>query len=174
MKFDIHVALSFIAYFFFALILFDDILAPLGFMTVRYDGLNLPYWKTIVAGCFFIAAMCFLAASWPPFKLPYKILISAIVGVSLSVFSVGKYADRVRHQKIVEFNADVAFENSFFRSLKEAPVEFQFYLHAAALKNCTPYAWSYRLMAFYELEPDVAVNVLPDEWVKRCSIHRSS
>jgi hypothetical protein len=173
-NFNTFVALSFIAYFVFAYTLFGDILAPLGLMTLWHDRLGAPYWKAIIAGCFLIAAMCFFVASRLRFALPFRILIFAIVGVSLSVFSVGTYADRVRHQKIVEFNADISFENSFFRSIREAPDEFQFYLHAAALKNCRPYAWSYREMAFYELKPDVAVNVLPDEWVKRCSIHRSS
>jgi hypothetical protein len=41
------------------------------------------------------------------------------------------------------------------------------------LKDCVPYAWSYRLMEFYQLPSDVAVNVLPQDWLERCSIQRT-
>ena len=173
MKFAVSVGLSILVYCVFAFMMFGDILEPIGFMTMWSDRLSIPYWRVAVAGSFAIAAMFFFAASRLRVKLPYRVLIFAVVGVSLSVFTVGMYVDRKRHQKIVEFNADIAIEHSFFRSIREAPAEFQFYLHAAALKNCIPYAWSYRLMGFYELEPNVAINVLPDEWLERCSIQRS-
>lgn len=173
MKFDGSVCLSVLAYCVFALMVFGDMLEPIGFMTIWSDRLSIPYWRVAVVCSFVIAAVLFFVASQLRLKLPYRVLIFVVVGISLSVLSVGMYVDRIRHEKILEFNADVAIENSFFRSIREAPTEFQFFLHAAALKNCTPYAWSYRLMEFYELKPNVAINVLPDEWLKRCGIRRS-
>lgn len=172
MKFERSVRLSIVAYCTFAYMVFGDIGEPIGFATMWYDRLGAPYWRALVAGSFTIAAVFFLVTSKMGLKLPYKILIFAVIGVYLSVLSVGMYVDRLRNEKIEAFNADVFFENSFFRSIQEAPVEWQFFLHAAALKNCTPYAWSYRLMDFYELKPNVAINVLPAEWLERCNIRR--
>lgn len=173
MKFKSPVWLSIVAYGAFAYWVFGDIAEPIGFMTMWSDRLSAPYWKALVAGSFTVAAILFLSASKLGLILPYRVLLFAIAGVYLSVLSVGTYVDRLRHEKIVAFNADIVLENSFTRSVQEAPVEWQFFLHAAALKNCTPYAWSYRLMEFYELKPNVAINVLPDEWLKRCDIRRS-
>ena len=48
-----------------------------------------------------------------------------------------------------------------------------FLLHAKALKFCVPMAYSYRLNGVYILENNVAVNVLPDEWLDECSIVKS-
>jgi len=91
----------------------------------------------------------------------------------LSVGLVGAYAEYLRRVRVLEFAPDSYVEKPFFRSLQEVPNDFQFFLHAAALKHCKPYAWSYREMDFYELPPDAAVNVLPAEWIKRCAIKRS-
>ena len=93
--------------------------------------------------------------------------------MTTSVVGIGLYADHVRATRTTEFAADVSVGHSFFRSIRVAPSEFQFDLHAAALKRCKPYGWSYRTMDFYELPPNVAVNVLPAEWVNRCHMHRS-
>lgn len=90
----------------------------------------------------------------------------------LTVAMIEIYADVVRSAKLAAFGADVAFQHSFLSSLLEAPRDFQFFLHAAAMKNCEPYAWSYRTMSFYQLPPNVAVNVLPEEWIERCQIER--
>jgi hypothetical protein len=91
-------------------------------------------------------------------------------GPFLPTFFVGIYGDFLRHGAVLAFGADEVEEHSFFRSLREAPQDFQFFLHTAALKNCTPYAWSYRTMAYYRLGPSVAGNVVPRQWIARCSI----
>ncbi|HEV7319413.1 MAG TPA: hypothetical protein VGO04_12490 [Ensifer sp.] len=172
MKLKRSVWLSILAYCAFAYMVFGDIGEPIGFATMWSDRLGTAYWRVLVASSFTIAAVVFLIASRMGLNLPYRILIFAVTGVYMSVLSVGMYVDRLRHEKIDAFNADVFFENSFLRSIQEAPVEWQYFLHAAALKNCTPYAWSYRLMDFYELKPNVAINVLPAEWLERCNIRR--
>lgn len=93
----------------------------------------------------------------------------AVLALVLPTLLIGAYADWKRHELIRQFNADHLIEHSFFCSIREAPANFvQYYLHAAALKNCVPYAWSYRDMAFYQLPPGVAINVLPQEWLEMC------
>jgi phosphate/sulfate permease len=81
-------------------------------------------------------------------------------------------AENKRHKVYKSFGPGEIISNSFFRSLRETPKEYQFYLHAAALKDCKPYAWSYSEMEFYLLPDSVAPNVLPSDWVKRCNIKR--
>lgn len=99
-------------------------------------------------------------------RLPAFVAISFLLPTLL----IGLYADWKRSELTRQFNADYIEEHSFFHSIREAPVEFQFFLHAAALKNCVPYAWSYREMAFYRLRPNVAINVLPQGWREMCGI----
>lgn len=83
------------------------------------------------------------------------------------------HIDAVRRAHIAAFEADYMVQHSFWRSLWSGPQEYQFYLHAAAIKDCKPHAWSYRQMAFYPLPNNVAVNVLPRAWLDRCDIVRS-
>lgn len=64
------------------------------------------------------------------------------------------------------------FENSFFQSLHQVPRESQFYVHAAVLKNCVPYYWSYSRLSFLPMKADIAVNVLPQDWIDECEIKR--
>lgn len=151
---------------------FGDVLAPLLLMTIWSDRLGAPYWKIAVPGSFAIAAFV-LSASSSHIRSPYRLPVFVVAGLLLSVISVGLYADWIRRERIIEFNADVAIQHTFFRSIREAPREFQFFLHSAALKGCVPYAWSYRLMEFYQLPSDVAVNVLPQDWLECCSIQRT-
>jgi hypothetical protein len=91
----------------------------------------------------------------------------------ISIVPVGLYADWKRREAIAAFNPDAELQHSFFRSLHNVPAEYQFYVHAAVLKNCVPYLWSYRAMRLEELiSPGVAVNVLPKEWLDQCNIRR--
>jgi hypothetical protein len=102
-----------------------------------------------------------------------KAPLFTLLWMLLSVISLGVYADLMRRSKLADFKPDMAIDHSFFRSIRSAPEEFQFFLHAAAVRDCIPYAWSYRQMDFYELDPNVAVNVLPKEWIERCKIERT-
>jgi hypothetical protein len=102
-----------------------------------------------------------------------RLALAAIPTLITILICSGVYVDNVRHNHMIEFAADDYFEHSIFRSILEAPREYQFYLHAAAIKKCVPYAWGYGAMGFYRLPPNVAVNVLPDKWLRRCSIHRT-
>jgi hypothetical protein len=47
-----------------------------------------------------------------------------------------------------QFRADQWVERSIFQSIREGISEFQFHLHAAAIRDCVRYAWSYRTMSF--------------------------
>lgn len=91
-----------------------------------------------------------------------------------TVLSAPFLLERARNQAIARFAPDRLEVNSLWRSLREAPADYQFFLHAAALKDCQAYAWSYREMAFYPLRPNTAVNVLPRGWAEDCGIFRSN
>lgn len=68
--------------------------------------------------------------------------VFVILAIRLPNALVGLNADRVRHRAVLAFDADEVEERSSFASVSEAPTDFQFFLHTAALKNGKPYAWS--------------------------------
>lgn len=91
-----------------------------------------------------------------------------------TVFFASFLLERERTSVIERFAPDRVMVNSLWQSLHQAPADYQFFLHAAALKDCQAYAWSYREMDFYPLRPDTAVNVLPRGWAEDCGIVRSN
>lgn len=150
---------------------FGSLFQPIGLATLWSDRLGAPYWPWIVVACFAVGATSFLLPS--RFSLLRAPLFIA-VGLVASLLCVGSYVDHLRSMKINAFGADRLMEHTFLESVRHAPNEFQLFLHAAALKDCIPYSWSYRTMDFYRLPPDVAVNVLPRAWLVECSIHSSN
>lgn len=165
------VALTILAYCAVALLAFGDVIAPLSLLFMWPDRLGAPLWLLIALGSVLLAAAIFMVPRRWSVSLTYKIPAFVALAMAIATTSVGIYANTLRQERILAFKADASIDHSFFRSIREAPREFQFYLHAAALKDCVPYAWSYRTMDFYELPTGVAVNVLPAEWLKHCSIH---
>ncbi|KFC74585.1 hypothetical protein FG93_01171 [Bosea sp. LC85] len=133
--------------------------------------LGLPYWKEFAT---FLVAIVGLSLLNPlrRYSLPiiFRLPIFVALSLLLPTLFIGAYADWERSKLIHQFKADHLDDHSFFRSIREAPAGAQFYLHAAALKGCVPYAWSYREMAFYKLRPNVAINVLPRGWREMCGI----
>lgn len=91
----------------------------------------------------------------------------------LNVFSIGIYADWRRNEAIVQFSPDKQMQRSFFWSLRRVAQEPQFEVHAAVLRDCVPYIWSYSSMSLFEVEPNTAVNVVPYAWIKECGIERT-
>lgn len=152
--------------------LFGSVGQPLALVTLWSDRLGLPLWG-------WIAVLC-VGASAAIFAIPLKNATARVLRLPMFVFLVivlpttvvGLYADSERRRGIRAFGADEVEENTFFASIREAPQEFQFFLHTAALKDCTPYAWSYRNQSFYKLPPNVAANVLPQRWIAKCGITR--
>jgi hypothetical protein len=164
--------LSIPVYIVVALLLVGDVIAPVLFLSMFSDRLGAPFWKPLVLASAAVSA--YAAFMSGRFGLDARYLIPAFVGfwMCLSVVSVGVYVEWARHSKVQEFSPDAYIGRSFFQSIREAPLGFRIFLHAVALKNCKPYAWSYRQMAFYELAPSRAPHVLPLEWLKRCAIER--
>ena len=68
------------------------------------------------------------------------------VAIISAILFIGAYAEILRRQAMAEFKADREFQNLFWVSLHNAPTGGQFFLHAGALKNGVPYAWSSRTM----------------------------
>jgi hypothetical protein len=161
------VGLALIAYALTALLLFGDILKPLAFATIWQDRLGAPVWQIFVLISFGLAAVIIfrLPASLTTLK-PSIFVASSLM---LSTIMITIYADTLRRMAFEKFHADAQFQHSFLQSVRQAPKEFQFYLHGAALKDCAVYAWSYRDMGFYILKANVVNNVVPGAWRARCS-----
>lgn len=156
-----------IAYLLIAFVAFGDILRPVDFMTWLSDRLPYPGWRLFVLLVMILSYLCLIPQrSW--LNPDFKFAIFVIFSMTISIVSIGFYVDWQRHQRIITFNADDSFEHSIFRSIREAPAEPQFYLHAAAVKDCTIYGWSYRTMGFYELPPAVDRMGPLYRWKKRC------
>lgn len=159
------VGLALIAYVLTALLLFGDILKPLAFATIWQDRLGAPVWQIFVLISLGLAAITFrLPTNYTTLK-PSIFVASSLM---LSTILITTYADILRRMAFDKFHADAQFQHSFLQSIRQAPKEFQFYLHGAALKDCAVYAWSYRDMGFYNLKPDVVNNVVPGSWRARC------
>jgi hypothetical protein len=168
------VAICLAAYAAVALLLYGSIFAPLALAIFWSDRLGAPNWQVLAAAGIALSALMLTRPLKtyinPLLRLPFFVAAS----LTLSTLFVGAYADSKRHEAVLAFAADQIMEHSFFQSIRRAPQEGQFYLHTAALKHCVPYAWSYREMTFHELVPNVAANVLPQNWLDMCSIRRQN
>jgi len=92
-----------------------------------------------------------------------------IVGFLVTLVSLtGIIVDSAKLIATRRFDPDRAKSAYFIESLHHAPADRQFFLHAAILKDCRAYAWSHRTMGYYELKPNVARNVLPEDWLQQC------
>lgn len=148
--------------------LFGEPDKPLTLLIFGYYRLDVQYWSEPLLAGWAIGA---LSAG----MLARTILAPAVfVAASLCacVVLTAARVDTDRAQAIAKFGPDRLTQNSFLLSLREPRRGAQLYLHAAALKRCVPYAWSYRVMGFYPLPPNVAVNVLPSAWIGECQIVR--
>ncbi|WP_152015433.1 MULTISPECIES: hypothetical protein [unclassified Bosea (in: a-proteobacteria)] len=154
-------------------ILFGDPSHALALATIWSDRLGLPYWRMIALLCMAASALIFATPLRTRISPVLRLPVFTILAVLLPTAIVGVYADSVRHRSVLAFGAEEVEEHSFFASIREAPAEFQFFLHTVALKNCVPYAWSYRTLSFYELRPNVAVNVLQQRSITKCGITRT-
>ena len=157
-----------------ALIVFGSIVTPVLFLTEWSHRLGIPFWRLIAVGCAALSAAVFLLPkSWLR-SASAKLSLFIALSITSSTAAVGIYSDGIKQARIASFEADEVIEHSFFRSIREAPREAQFFVHSAALKNCVAYAWSYRTMSFYRLPPGVVQNVVPNSWLVRCPILRSN
>lgn len=172
MKLLLSVLLCVFTYSITALVLFGGIFQPIAFLTFWSGRLGASFWPALVIpGAFF----GFLVSGFLKrlgFQSHVTLPVFIVLAMSLSGVFVGSYASILRAREINAFGAELEFRNSFFQTLRHAPREFQFFLHGAALKDCVPYAWSYRSMSYYQLPNNVAVNVLPKDWLEMCGIVR--
>ena len=153
-----------------SLVAFGDVFAALDFWMFWFRRLGAPLWPALVGISALISATAIVALAHHVIERPYRPALFVASTMLLSLLLVGVYADRLRSQAIVRFKPDAYFQHFFFRSIRESPKEFQLFLHVGSLKNCIPYAWSYRDMTFYRLRGSAAVNVLPGDWITRCGI----
>ena len=166
--------------------IFGDPLSPIFWLLLWRpgipDSIAIP---SILGGLFVGTALSWLirrraAAIGPPTLAFWRNVEPAVfVCVALIVWLIiaATVATLWREREIARFQPDRLKIQTFVESLQEAPTEFQFFLHAAALKDCRVYAWSYGEMAFYPLPSTISVNIhrrsLPRAWLEDCGIRRS-
>ena len=164
--------LSTLAFGAVTMILFGSPFHALALATFWSDRLGLPHWKVIAVVCVAASALVFAPPLKSKISSVLQLPIFTVLAVLLPTIILGIYADSFRLRSVGTFGADEVEGHSFFVSIRRAPEEFQFFLHTAVLKDCVPYAWSYRTLSFYELRPNVAINVLPQRWITGCGITR--
>lgn len=165
--------LCILAYVLTSTLLFGGPFHGLGFLTFWRDRLGLVYWPAVIPFGIVLATITTKVAV--RYGMPRLFTPATFISISMvcaAVF-IGIWADYQRDRIIGRFGPDTEIRSSIFASFRNAPRDFQFFLHGAALKDCKPYAWSYRQMAFYELSPNVAANVLPVSWIEECNIRRT-
>lgn len=158
------------AYVAIAIFSFGSVFKPI-FLAFQPERLGAPNWNWIVFICFAIASLSFLIPTRLRFLRGPAFMI---IGLGGSVLGVAAYADRLTAAGLEKFRGERQMRNSFIESLRRAPEEHQFFLHAAAMKDCVPYAWSYRTMNFYRVPLRAAINVMPGKWLMECSIDRKN
>lgn len=163
---------AFLAYVITSFVVFGHPFGPAAYLAFWLVPLGAPLWPLAALLGAVLSAAVFFPLKGDRDEPPYWLAAFLASSQVLAVLFVGIYAETLRSLEIVAFAADDFIEHSFFLSHPDRGGDLQFSLHAAALKDCVPYAWSYREMAFYRLEPGTAVNVLPVEWLKQCSITR--
>ncbi|WP_162916394.1 hypothetical protein [Cohaesibacter haloalkalitolerans] len=162
-----------LAYIYCSLLLFGGPFQALALLLMWRDRLGLTYWQALLPLSVLLAA---IGTSFAKQHGVHRQLLPAlfiVFSMGLSAVLVGGYAEIRRVKIISEFAPDQEIHSSIFSSFRNAPRKFQPFLHGAALKNCRPFAWSYRRMEFYALPPNVAANVLPKDWIEACKIRRT-
>lgn len=152
---------------------FGSPLQPVYYLVFR--GLPFPLWiitASILAGGaagFFAAKNIRQAGIAQYFGRPLAFgAVSSFVAVLIASLVTGT----IRETKRSELSPDAYESQSLIVSFRTAPSGFD--LHAVALKDCKPYAWSYGEMDFYPLDnQNISVNVIPREWAQQCSIERT-
>ena len=156
-----------------SVLLFGGPLQAIAFLTIWNDRLGMVYWPVLLLLGIIIALVLskyLLRFGMPRVFFPASFIVIAML---TSALLVGVCAAMERNQVVEEFEPDVEIRSTVLASFRYTRQDFNFFLHGAALKNCKPYAWSYKKMAFYELPSNVAVNVLPKSWIEECSIERT-
>ncbi len=162
--------LAALAYGALTTVLFGNPVQPILLATIWSDRLGIPYWRVIVGLCIAASALVFAKPFRDTFTRVQRPSIFVILAVLVPTVIVGGAAEVMKARALAALGADEIKEQHLFLSIRNAPADTQFFLHTAALKGCTAYAWSYREMGFYVLRPDTAVNVLPRPWIDRCGI----
>lgn len=173
MKTFVSIALCILVYSVIALVMCNGLIQPIALLTMFRDRLGAPFWGYFILVSAIIALIVASPICIRNLESAFRPPLFLAIWMLLSVFSVGIYADRIRISKIAEFNADEELQHSFFFSIRVAPEEWQFDVHSVVLKNCVPYAWSYRQMKLFPMVTNVAINVVPYDWIGRCKMKRS-
>ncbi|MCW0017455.1 hypothetical protein [Rhizobium sp. BT-226] len=163
----------FFGYSICALILCGDLISPLADAPIMAPGGSRDFWNLFFIGSFVAAAIVAWPSVTPAVWPEFRPALFMATWMCLAAISAGIYGTWKRTEAIAAFHADKVIQHSFFMSLHQVPRDLQFYIHAAVLKNCVPYSWSYTSLSFYPLDSGVAVNVLPQDWIKECKIKRS-
>ena len=118
--------------------LFGGCSSPIGMLLFLNDRLDYRYWFGPLLAGLAIGALLALVLRLSSRTVGGILAPAVFVTVSMvtSVALTAAPVDRAREQAIAKFMPDRVIDHSLWRSLREAPRKFQFYLHTAALKQC--------------------------------------
>ena len=92
--------------------------------------------------------------------------IAIFVIVTWGTLSIELESSRVK--ALLMFRADKSVQHTVFWSYRQAMKSFKIEPHAATMKDCQIYIWSYKQMAFQEIGPNTAKNITPQKWRELC------
>lgn len=168
--------LTLAAYLAASFLMFGDGLTPL---VIGPGMFAAPFYSPALAAIGWVSGLAALAVSIVSVRFAISRGVSRIFllplivffWITLSAMVAGAALESWKSREFHRFSADrkyvesvfIAYHLTFFSDRSQ-------YVHGAAVKDCKPYIWSYGSMSFEAIEPNTAVNVLPREWVKECSI----
>lgn len=136
-----------------------------GSPTTLFGIFALPNWYVfipILAGLIAILVVSrWIKSRWAAF---ISAAIFGLVIVPLSVFVL----DKIKERAIAQLEPESVISHSFAESAERLVWVDMYFVHAAVLKDCKVYSWSYRQMAFFELKTTIARNVVPIKWGANC------
>jgi len=163
-----QIVLGILSYVFVSTALLAHPFWPLIFLLGWQDRLGIPHWEWFIAlGA--VVATIIVGWLWRFDRLRHHFVpVWVALWILATVLPITITADARREAALRAFAPDRSFSHSIWRSFREAPREFQFYLHAGAVNDCTGYGWSYREMAFYEIPPSANADPRIDKWLWAC------
>lgn len=106
------------------------------------------YYIALAAGVF----VALLLSIFRPFRI-WSPLIVVAVAIAMALPIAEKHSRSLMCQKALDLGSEEVTRNSFLWSLRHVRTNYMGELHAHTLIDGTHYAWSYRLLDWYRVDP---------------------
>jgi hypothetical protein len=161
-----------VAYIVVTLMLFGDPLQPIALATRWSNRLGAPYWQWL-ALLGFVASVVMFRLLRNSIFVGFRPSAFVFLAVLVPTIIVGVYTDALRHSAVLAFGATEVEEHSFYKSVCEAPHDFQLFLHGGA-KGLQALRLELSRDGILSVGPVSSGNVIPRRWMTMCSIPESS